>query len=100
MGYETKEARIALRAANKIPDKAIQFIMEQRLKIEAVKQEEKARRAQERRQRKYGKCADGVNYIDIQLLTGKATDGRFGGHKWSDLTLTCPFFFVCFVGQS
>lgn len=70
MGYDIKEARIALRATNKSVERAVQYIDEQRKRKAQIKAEERARRKREKEKRKLGKCADGKSWVDLDILKG------------------------------
>lgn len=67
LGFEPKESRIALRAANKVVTNAIEYAMNARDVIKQRQEAEALRRQERRTQRQYGRTADG-GWIDTQLL--------------------------------
>jgi len=67
LGFETREARIALRAANKNLQAAVEYAVNAREVIKERKEAERLRRLERVTQRRYGRCADG-SWVDTVLL--------------------------------
>lgn len=67
LGFDAKEARISLRAANKVVANAIEYAMNARESIKQRQEAEELRRQERRTQRQYGRTADG-GWIDTTLL--------------------------------
>lgn len=70
LGFTPKEARIALRAANKNVNTAVEYAMNARERIKENKEAERLRRQERATQRRYGRCADGQSWVDTTLLQG------------------------------
>lgn len=67
LGFDAKEARIALRAANKNVHTAVEYAMNAREVIKERKEAERMRRLERVTQRRYGRTADG-GWVDTALL--------------------------------
>jgi hypothetical protein len=67
LGFTAREARIALRAANKNLTNAVDYAMHAREAIKERQEAERLRRSERSTQRRYGRCADG-SWVDTALL--------------------------------
>lgn len=67
LGFDAKEARIALRATNKNLISAVEFATSSREAIAERQRAERLRREERRTQRQYGRTADG-GWVDTTLL--------------------------------
>jgi len=76
LGFDEREARVGLRAMNKNPEAAIQWIYQRRERIEENKKQEKAKREQKRKQRRFGKTSGG-HWVNMPLLDALVTKMGF-----------------------
>jgi len=74
MGFSVREARVGLRSTNKNPHEAIQWLFMRREKEQIRAEEEQRKRAEKRKQRKFGKTING-KWVHLPLLEALVAQG-------------------------
>jgi hypothetical protein len=67
MGFSAREARVALRACERDPGRAVAYVLKRREEQQKAREEERQRRRQRQEQRRYGKTRGG-GWVDLPIL--------------------------------